>query len=92
MFESRRADDGKARIDRRYFLPTGLHGMVEQAPARCPVGHPLGADTVLVASHPCGCTTVAHRLWRCWACDRVWVRPPCDHHPEWVYWAVQPKR
>ena len=88
MFE-REGADGPA-IDRRFFLPTGLHGMVERSPDRCPTGHPLGPDTVLIASHPCGCTTLAHRLWRCWTCDLVWVRPPCTHHPEWVYWSAQP--
>ncbi len=73
-------------FDRRYFSPLGEHGVVERVPSHCPVGHPLGADTVLVAAHPCLCAGAVHRIWRCWSCDSVWVRPPCVHNPDWVPW------
>ncbi len=74
-------------VDPRFFGLSGPHGVVEHRPAACPGGHPLGPDTVLIAAHPCGCTSTAHRIWRCWVCDRVWVRPPCRLHPEWAEWA-----
>jgi len=75
--------------DRRYFLPFGATGIVERAPTRCPSGHRLGPDTMLVAAHPCLCVGSGHRTWRCWACDSVWVRPGCRRHPEWHPWVQQ---
>ncbi len=73
-------------LDRRYFGPVGENGVVERSPTWCPIGHALGQDTVLVASHPCLCAGHPHRTWRCWACDAVWVWPPCVHHSDWVPW------
>jgi len=72
--------------DARWFTAHGRHGMVERRPICCPQGHPFGPDLLLVAAHPCTCVTRPHRIWRCWACDQVWVRPPCRLHPDWVGW------
>jgi hypothetical protein len=53
-------------------VPTGRtpHELVEVAPTRCPNGHPLGADQVLIGmgSHPDG----GHRRrWTCRLRDTV---------------------
>ncbi len=74
------------RLDRRYFSSVGIHGIQERAPGRCPTGHRLGPDTMLIGAYPCLCAGHPHRLWLCIECAAVLVRPPCVHHPEWVGW------
>jgi hypothetical protein len=80
-------------LDDRYYWRTGENGVAERFPEFCPLGHPLGADTVLISSSPCLCAGRPHRTWRCWVCDgtadaSVWVWPACVHHPEWTPWAL----
>ncbi len=62
--------------------------MKESAPTRCPNGHPLGPNTVLVGALPCLCHPPATgpRTWRCTACDACMTRPACSRNPEWTVW------
>ena len=55
----------------------------ERSPKRCPQGHRLGPDRVLVGWRPCGCPTSTHasgaqghRSWECRVCGAVILRPP----------------
>jgi len=69
--------------------------MKESAPTRCPNGHPLGPNTVLVGALPCLCHPPAtvHRTWRCTACDACMTRPACSRNPEWTVWpSISPGR
>ena len=54
--------------------------MKESAPTRCPNGHPLGPNTVLVGALLCLCHPPAtvHRTWRCTACDACMTQPACS--------------
>jgi hypothetical protein len=64
--------------------------LAEAMPDRCPSGHPLGRDTVLIGNHPCvKCTGSSHRTWRCRLCvlDLARLRGPpglarVGRHPE----------
>jgi hypothetical protein len=61
--------------------------MTETAPPRCPRGHPLGRDTVLIGNHPCvKCTGSSHRTWRCRECDACWIWPRCRDRPDLPEW------
>ncbi len=72
------------RLDPGLFVQQGRFGIAERGPEACPKGHPFGPDRVLVSAHPCSCSTRPHRLWRCWECGSVWVRPPCLLQPDWT--------
>lgn len=65
-------------------------GMVELAPSRCPAGHRLGAEEVLIGTQPCMCAGIPHRTWQCVRCQVVQVWPPCEYHPLWVVWEGEP--
>lgn len=59
----------------------------EAMPNRCPSGHLLGKNTVLIGNHPCvNCTGSSHRTWRCRECDACWIWPACADRPEWPEW------
>lgn len=63
--------------------------MREAAPTRCPAGHDLGPDRVLVGALPCLCPpglVKSHRTWRCVECDLCWARPACTERPDLVPW------
>jgi hypothetical protein len=65
--------------------------LAEAMPDRCPSGHPLGRDTVLIGNHPCvKCTGSSHRTWRCRLCDACWIWPACVDRPGWPEWAGTP--
>jgi len=78
---------GPGRFGRHpdYYCFAGMR-LTEIPPPRCPAGHDLGHDHVLVGSHPCLCAGTSHRTWRCRACDAIWVVPACTGHPEWPVW------
>ena len=77
-------------LSARHFRIHG-HQLVEAMPDRCPAGHVLGRNNVLVSNYPCvGCTGRSHRLWRCRSCDACWVWPACTMPPPGVNGAVTP--
>ena len=72
--------------DRHYRIRG--HQLSEMMPDRCPAGHPLGKETVLVSNHPCVmCTGSSHRTWRCRQCDACWIWPACVDRPDWPEWS-----
>jgi hypothetical protein len=73
----------------RHHRTRGI-GIVELAPKRCPNGHPLGAQQVLVGSQPCLCAGIPHRTWQCVTCAAVLVWPACEIHPQWTVWSGEP--
>ncbi len=73
-------------LSARHYRVQGQQ-LAEAMPARCPNGHPLGTDTVLIGNHPCvACTGTGHRTWRCRECDACWIWPACVHRPQWPEW------
>ena len=51
------------------------------APSRCPNGHRLGANQVLVGDVACLCHGGGHTSWHCRTCDAVVVYgPPLNTH------------
>lgn len=60
----------------------------EAIPSRCPSGHRLSRDSVLIGNHPCvACTGAGHRTWRCRECDATWIWPACIDRPGWPEWS-----
>ena len=52
-------------LSRQHYRMRGRE-LAEVMPDRCPAGHLLGRDTVLIGNHPCvKCTGFSHRTWRC---------------------------
>jgi len=71
--------------DRHYRIQG--HQLSEAMPDRCPAGHILGKNSILLSNHPCtSCTGSSHRTWRCRACDACWIWPACTDRPEWPEW------
>jgi|GEM_PF-3288662 len=68
--------------DRHYRIQG--HELIEAMPDRCPAGHALGKNNILLSNHPCtGCTGSSHRTWRCRECDACWIWPACADRPDW---------
>lgn len=72
-----------------FYRQEGM-GVVELAPSRCPNGHALGPQRVLVGTQPCLCAGMPHRTWHCVTCTTVLVWPRCEYHPHWVPWDGEP--
>ena len=54
---------------------------VTEAPTRCPNGHPLGPNQVLVGHVAClGHGGGGHTSWHCRTCDTVVYGPPLNKH------------
>jgi hypothetical protein len=47
-------------------------------PERCPAGHALGPNRVLVGFQPCRCDRHGHTTWCCRQCDSTVYGPPLD--------------
>ncbi len=73
----------------RFYRQDGM-AVVELAPSRCPAGHGLGPQRVLVGTQPCLCAGMPHRTWQCVTCAVVMVWPRCELHPHWVEWEGEP--
>jgi hypothetical protein len=81
---------GDFGLSQRHYRVDGQR-MVEAMPGRCPAGHPMGENTVLIGNHPCvKCTGSSHRTWRCRECDACWIWPACVDRPDWPEWAGMP--
>ena len=86
---------GQYGLSDRHFRINPGEQLQEARPPRCPAGHRLGPDQVLVGALPCLCYSATHprmhRTWRCVRCDACWVWPPCRKNPQWPIWAgVEP--
>ena len=54
---------------------------ITQPPSRCPNGHPLGPNRVLVGHVAClGHGGGGHTSWHCITCDAVVYGPPLNTH------------
>lgn len=51
-------------------------GWSERGPARCPNGHPLGPNQVLVGSQVCSAEHAHHRTHECRRCGAILYTPP----------------
>src|SRR6476619_385625 len=51
-----------------------------QPPTRCPNGHPLGPNEVLVGRQACLGHGGGHTTWTCRACDQTVYGPPLNTH------------
>ncbi len=86
MFEYVMLTPDGFNLSARHYRIEG-HNLIEACPPRCPQGHPLGRDTVLIGNHPCvQCTGSGHRTWRCRTCDACWIWPACVDRPDWPEW------
>ena len=53
---------------------------ITHPPTRCPNGHPLGANQVLVGHQACLGHGGGHTTWHCRICDAVTYGPPLNTH------------
>jgi hypothetical protein len=53
---------------------------ITRPPARCPNGHPLGPNQVLVGHVACLGHGGGHTSWHCRVCDAVVYGPPLNTH------------
>jgi len=82
---------GQFGLSARHYKIDGQR-MIEALPPRCPHGHLLTRDTVLIGNHPCvKCTGSGHRTWRCRECDSCWIWPACVDRPDWPEWSGLPE-
>ena len=51
---------------------------ITHPPTRCPNGHPLGPNRVLVGHQPCLGHGGGHTTWACRACDQTVYRAPLN--------------
>ena len=59
------------------------NGWAEDAPSRCPNGHRLGPNLVLVSWQPCG-NCGGHRTHFCRTCAETIYTPPITPCCRWV--------
>src|SRR6478672_11285958 len=78
---------GDFGLSDRHYRIRG-HELAEAMPDRCPAGHILEKNTILVSNHPCtSCNGSSHRCWRCRECDACWIWPACTDRPDWPEWS-----
>jgi len=62
------------------LVPTTAGEWILHPPTRCPNGHTLGPNHVLVGHQACLGHGGGHTTWTCRTCDATVYRPPLNSH------------
>ena len=62
------------------LIQTTVGKWITQPPSRCPNGHPLGPNQVLVGHVACLGHGGGHTTWTCRTCDQTVYGPPLNTH------------
>jgi hypothetical protein len=62
------------------LVQTTAGGWITHPPTRCPNGHPLGPNHVLVGHVACFGHGGGHTTWACRVCDQTVYGPPLNMH------------